>query len=102
MPVKTELTVEDVQNLSSIAQIKLAADETESLQKDLNNILVSVNEIAEYADADVVPTVRPHTQINNTRPDEARDVLSEEEALQNAPEAEEGMFKVASILGGEQ
>jgi aspartyl-tRNA(Asn)/glutamyl-tRNA(Gln) amidotransferase subunit C len=36
------------------------------------------------------------------RRDEIADVLTGEQALENAPEAAEGMFKVSSILGEEQ
>ncbi|MBN9612499.1 MAG: aspartyl/glutamyl-tRNA amidotransferase subunit C, partial [Actinobacteria bacterium] len=39
---------------------------------------------------------------NVTRPDEIADVLTREQALANAPEAADGMFRVSSILGEEQ
>jgi len=50
-----------------------------------------------------VPATSHPIPINNVmRPDEVADVLTREQALSNAPEAADGMFRVSSILGEEQ
>ena len=47
-------------------------------------------------------TSHPVALNNVTRPDEVRDVLTQEQALQNAPEQHDGKFQVTAILGEEQ
>lgn len=97
-----KLSAEDVRSLAQTAQIALTDQEVASLEEELNAILTGVAHLSDLAELDIPATVRPFGLTNVTRKDEAKDVLTRDEALQNAPEAEEGMFKVSSILGGEQ
>lgn len=97
-----KLSEEDVRALAATAQIELTPPEVTSLKAELNDILAGVEPLVEIAKSEVTQTVRPFALTNITRNDVARDVLTREEALQNAPEVADGMFKVSSILGGEQ
>jgi len=97
-----EITVETVQHLAGLARIALTDSELELLTNDLGSILVNVAKVAEVAGDDVPATSHPIPLSNVTRPDEVSDVLTRDEALQNAPETADGMFKVSSILGEEQ
>lgn len=97
-----KLSEEDVRALAASAQIELTPTEVTSLQTELSEILAGVQPLVEIAKSEVAPTVRPFALTNITRNDVARDVLTREESLQNAPESADGMFKVSSILGGEQ
>lgn len=97
-----EITVETVQHLAGLARIALTDSELALLTSDLGSILVNVAKVAEVAGDDVPATSHPIPLSNVTRPDEVSDVLTRDEALQNAPETADGMFKVSSILGEEQ
>lgn len=97
-----EITHDRVRNLGKTAQIALTDEEVSVLQTELSAIAAQVDSLSKIAELDITPTVRPFARTNVLRKDEAKDVLTREEALQNAPEAEAGMFKVSSILGGEQ
>lgn len=97
-----EITVETVQHLAGLSRIALTDGELESLTRELDSILHSIAKVGEVAGADVPPTSHPIPITNVMRPDVIADVLTIDEALQNAPDAADGMFRVSAILGEEQ
>ncbi|CAG7601714.1 Asp-tRNA(Asn)/Glu-tRNA(Gln) amidotransferase subunit GatC [Leucobacter soli] len=98
----SEITVETVQHLAGLARIALTDAEVDSLTSELGSILTSIAKVSEVAGDDVPATSHPIPITNVTRPDEIADVLTLDQALANAPEAADGMFRVSSILGEEQ
>ncbi|MBP1325441.1 aspartyl-tRNA(Asn)/glutamyl-tRNA(Gln) amidotransferase subunit C [Leucobacter exalbidus] len=98
----SEITVEAVQHLAGLARIALTDTEVASLTSDLGSILTNIAKVSEVAGADVPATSHPIPLNNVTRADVIADQLTREEALANAPEEFDGMFRVSSILGEEQ
>ncbi len=96
------ITVETVQHLAGLARIALTDAEIDSLTSELGSILTNIAKVSEVATDDVPATSHPIPINNVTRPDAIADVLTREQALANAPEAADGMFRVSSILGEEQ
>ncbi|MBL3686760.1 Asp-tRNA(Asn)/Glu-tRNA(Gln) amidotransferase subunit GatC [Leucobacter zeae] len=97
-----EITAETVQHLAGLARIALTDAEIDSLTSELDSILANIAKVSEVAGPDVPATSHPIPLSNVTRPDEVTDVLTREQALANAPETADGMFRVSSILGEEQ
>lgn len=97
-----EITVDTVRHLAGLARIALTEAELTSLTSELDSILHNIAKVGEVAGDDVPATSHPIPINNVTRPDEVADVLTREQALANAPEAADGMFRVSSILGEEQ
>lgn len=97
-----EITVDTVKHLAGLARIALTDAELASLTDELDSILHNVAKVGEVAGDDVPATSHPIPIENVTRPDEVADVLTVEQALANAPDAADGMFRVSSILGEEQ
>ncbi len=97
-----EITAQTVQHLADLARIALSDDEIARLTSDLDSILHHIAKVSEVAGDDVPATSHPIPINNVTRPDEVADVLTLEQALSNAPDAADGMFRVSSILGEEQ
>lgn len=93
------LTVETVQHFAGIAQIDLTEEEARTLAEDLSVVLANVSAVSEIHDEQIPQTSRPIPISNMTRPDEVADQLTQEQALQNAPDTQDGMFRVGSILG---
>ncbi|MEV8337495.1 Asp-tRNA(Asn)/Glu-tRNA(Gln) amidotransferase subunit GatC [Leucobacter sp. NPDC077196] len=98
----TEITADTVAHLAGLARIALTPDEVEALTSDLDSILTHIAKVGEVTTPDVPATSHPLPLNNVTRPDVVSDVLTQEEALANAPETTDGMFRVSSILGEEQ
>ncbi len=85
---ETPVDAEEVRHVAELARVDLDDDEVESFAEQFGDIL-------EYFDAlDEVPEVDAEADLVNVmRPDEERECLSQEEALANAPETEDGFFK---------
>jgi aspartyl-tRNA(Asn)/glutamyl-tRNA(Gln) amidotransferase subunit C len=79
---------EEVRHVASLARVDLDDDEVELFAEQFADIL-------DYFDAlDEVPEVAHEGELDNVmRPDEVSEGLTQEEALQNAPETEDGFFK---------
>ena len=97
-----EITVETVKHLAGLSRIALTDAEIDSLTSELDSILHHIAKVSEVASSDVAPTSHPVPINNVTRPDVIADVLTPEEALRNAPDSADHMFRVSSILGEEQ
>ena len=98
----SEITLDTVRHLAGLSRIALTDEELTSLTSELESILHSIAKVSEVARDDVPATSHPIPLSNVWRPDEISDVLTQDEALANAPEAADGMFRVSSILGEEQ
>ena len=78
---------EEVRHVASLARVDLEEAEVERFAAQFADIL-------EYFEAlEEVPDVDADAELANVmRPDEAREGLTQEEALRNAPETEDGYF----------
>ena len=88
----------DIDHVALLARLELSPDEKERLSSELGLILEHAAKVGEVATADVEPTASAIPRANVLRPDEPRPSLPTEAALSNAPEAEEGRFKVPRIV----
>ena len=85
---------DEVLHVARLARLALTADEVERLTGELDAILDAVGIVSELDLADVPPTSHPLDLVNVWDEDESHDSLSLADALANAPEAEDGMFRV--------
>ena len=83
---------EDVRHVAALARISLSADDVDEFTDQFTDIL-------EYFETlDTVPNVDHDAPLTNVmRPDEVRDSLETTEALENAPETEDGYFKGPNV-----
>jgi aspartyl-tRNA(Asn)/glutamyl-tRNA(Gln) amidotransferase subunit C len=78
----------EVRHVAELARLGLDDDEVEEFAAQFADIL------AYFEALDEVPEVEREADLTNVmRPDEVRDGLTQEEALRNAPETEDGRFK---------
>lgn len=85
-----------------LARIQLSDGEVERLTGQLDAIVDNIAKVSEVATPDVVATSHPIPLQNVYRPDVVGDTLTQAQALQNAPDAADGRFRVTAILGEEQ
>ena len=88
------ITREDVLHVAALARLDLTEEEIERLGGQLNAILEAVGKVAELDLEDVPPTSHPLDLANVWAEDDPRPSLTVDEALANAPEAEDGFFRV--------
>lgn len=95
------ITPEDVDHVAALARLDLTADERARLVVDLGAVLDHAADVAALDTAGVPPTAHPLPLRNVLRPDVPRPGVDRDEVLAMAPQAEDGRFRVPSILGEE-
>jgi aspartyl-tRNA(Asn)/glutamyl-tRNA(Gln) amidotransferase subunit C len=84
----------EVVHVARLARLALTEEELDRFAGQLDAILEAVGKVAELDLSDVEPTLHPLALAIVWAEDEPRPCLSAEEALANAPEAEDGAFRV--------
>ena len=88
------ITRDEVLHVAKLAQLALTEDEITQLTDELGKILEAVGIVAELELADVQPTSHPLDLVNVWDEDVPRASLPLEDVLANAPEAQNGLFRV--------
>ena len=92
------LTREEVEHIGQLARLGLTEEEVAKFQEQLSEILTHFDALQELDTEGVPPTPYPLPLDSVMRNDEAKDSLSQEDVLANAPLAEDGTFRVRAIL----
>lgn len=95
----SQISRDDVAHLARLARLALTDDELDNFSGQLGAILEHVGRIQSVDVTGVAATDNPLKDVNVTRPDTAVRSLSQQEALAEAPRAEQGRFAVPQILG---
>ena len=85
---------DEVVHVARLARLALTEEELDRFAGQLDAILEAVGKVAELDLSGVEPTQHPLALSNVWAEDEPRPCLSVDEALANAPEAENGAFRV--------
>jgi aspartyl-tRNA(Asn)/glutamyl-tRNA(Gln) amidotransferase subunit C len=88
------ITRDEVLHVAGLAWLALTDEEIERLTEELGKILDAVGVVSELDLADVEPTSHPLDLVNVWNDDVARDSLPLEDVFANAPEIEDGFFRV--------
>lgn len=92
------LTRKDVEHIAELAKLKLTDEEIERYGKQLSAILDYFEELKQL-DTDEIPATASVLPLTNVmREDEPRQTLTRDEILANAPDQENGQFRVKAIL----
>ena len=92
-----EIGREDVLHVAKLARLELSDDEVERFREQLSAILEAVGTVSELDLSGVEPTAHPLDVVNVWGEDEPRPCLSREQALENAPDPEDGYFGVPPL-----
>jgi aspartyl-tRNA(Asn)/glutamyl-tRNA(Gln) amidotransferase subunit C len=92
------LTTEQVAHVAHLARLRLAPEELETMRAQLSAILDHFEMLQELDVRDVPPTAQVTDMLNMLREDALRPSLTPEQALQNAPDQQDGMFRVRALF----
>ncbi|MDT8900228.1 Asp-tRNA(Asn)/Glu-tRNA(Gln) amidotransferase subunit GatC [Anaeroselena agilis] len=95
-----KITRKDVEHVALLSRLELGENDVEKFTGQLNAILDYIDVLNKVDTSGVEPTAHVLPLKNVMRADEARPSLPRELALANAPEQEDGYFKVPKILEG--
>jgi aspartyl-tRNA(Asn)/glutamyl-tRNA(Gln) amidotransferase subunit C len=88
----------DIDHVARLARVALTDEEKSQLREQLSLILEHAAKVGEVAADDVPPTAYAIPRANVYREDTPEPSLPQGEALSNAPEQEDGRFKVVRIV----
>lgn len=91
---------EDVLHVALLARLEIPEDAMETVTEQFNSILEYVDVLSKVNTEDIEPTAHVLPLKNVMRPDVTQVSLARELALANAPEAEDGYFRVPKIMEG--
>lgn len=91
------ITIKDVEHVAKLARLELTEDEKQKFTKQLGDILKYVEQMNEVDTTGVKPMAHAFDFVNVMREDKVVHEQTKEELMQNAPEEENGFFKVPKI-----
>ncbi|SDX44061.1 Asp-tRNA(Asn)/Glu-tRNA(Gln) amidotransferase subunit GatC [Paenibacillus sp. CF384] len=92
------ITIKDVEHVANLARLELSEQEKEQFTGQLNAILKYAEKLDELQTDGVEPTSHVLPVHNVMRDDVTRESVTNETALRNAPDDEDGQFKVPAVL----
>jgi aspartyl-tRNA(Asn)/glutamyl-tRNA(Gln) amidotransferase subunit C len=97
--VPDRISAADVAHVATLARLALTNAELERYTSQLADVLGHFADIDALALDRVEPMTQPYPLVNVLRPDIVGDCLDRDEVLAQAPDAEDGRFRVPPILG---
>ncbi|MEX1010761.1 MAG: Asp-tRNA(Asn)/Glu-tRNA(Gln) amidotransferase subunit GatC [Balneolaceae bacterium] len=92
------VTSDDVRYVANLARLQLDDKEVESLKGDMNRVLEYMETLNELDTEGVEPLEHVAEAEPRFRKDLAREPVSHEEALKNAPDADSDYFRVPRVI----
>lgn len=93
-----KITRQDAAHVAELARLRFKDDELEAMTSQLNSILESFDRLQSVNTAGIAPSTHAVDMSNALREDEVFPSLAPAAVLANAPDAEEGCFKVPRII----
>ena len=93
------ITIKDVEHVAKLARLELTEDEKELYTKQLGDVLQYVNQMNEVDTSNIEPMTQVVDFVNVMREDKVVYEQTKEELMKNAPDEEDGFFKVPKIGG---
>ncbi|MEE9537850.1 MAG: Asp-tRNA(Asn)/Glu-tRNA(Gln) amidotransferase subunit GatC [candidate division NC10 bacterium] len=93
-----KISYEEVEHVARLARLALSEEERERMRAQLDAILTYIDKLNELDTSQVEPTSHVIPMTNVFREDKVRPSLSQEQALANAPDRQEALFRVPRIL----
>lgn len=93
-----EVNDELIDNLSNLARLEFSAAEKEEIRKDLQRMILFVEQLGELDTAGVEPLLHMSPETNILREDIPGGSVSRGTALANAPDTDGTYFKVPKVI----
>ena len=91
------ITIKDVEHVAKLARLELTEEEKELYPKQLGDVLKYVDQMNVVDSSNVKPMCQVIDFVNVMREDEVHYEQTKKELMANAPEEENGFFKVPKI-----
>lgn len=92
------VTLKDVKHIAELARLEFDEKELEAFTSEMNSILEYVEKLDELDTEHVEPLSHPVEMTNTWREDELKKSYPTDEALKNAPYADDKHFHVPKVI----
>ncbi|MDQ4149154.1 MAG: Asp-tRNA(Asn)/Glu-tRNA(Gln) amidotransferase subunit GatC [Actinomycetota bacterium] len=92
------ITRAEVEHVANLARLALSEEELAMFEEQLSRILDHAARVTALDTEGIEPTAHAIPLVNVFRPDEIVPPLPRTEALRNAPDVEDGYFRIPKIL----
>ncbi|MEM9882901.1 MAG: Asp-tRNA(Asn)/Glu-tRNA(Gln) amidotransferase subunit GatC [Planctomycetota bacterium] len=99
-PAPPTVTPDDVRRVARLARLSLNEQQVEAFADQLGAVLAYFGQLDGMDVAGVEPLFHPSDHHSVTRPDEPGEPLDPSAALANAPQRQDGFFRVPKVLDG--
>ena len=93
-----KITNKLIQDIAALAKLEFDEKSREKMKEDLEKIIRFIDKLSEIDTDGVEPLIYLSEEVNVLREDEIKGVISQVDALKNAPEKDSDYFKVPTIL----
>lgn len=93
-----EITNKLIQDIAALAKLEFDEQSAKQMKADLEKIIGFVDKLNEIDTEGIEPLIYLSGEVNVLREDEVKAVISQVEALKNAPEKDSDYFKVPTVL----
>ena len=93
-----EITNKLIQDIAALAKLEFDEQSAKQMKADLEKIICFVDKLNEIDTEGIEPLIYLSGEVNVLREDEVKAVISQVEALKNAPEKDSDYFKVPTVL----
>ncbi|KJE27520.1 Asp-tRNA(Asn)/Glu-tRNA(Gln) amidotransferase subunit GatC [Geobacillus thermoleovorans] len=94
----SRISIEQVKHVADLARLAITDEEAEMFTKQLDAIITFAEQLNELDTENVPPTSHVLDMRNVMREDVPEPGLPREEVLKNAPDQQDGQFRVPAIL----
>lgn len=88
----------EIDHVALLARLKLDENEKELFSRQVGDVIEYIDKLNELDTDGIEPTAHVFPIKNVFREDELKDSLPRNKALQNAPEKEDGFYRVPKII----
>ncbi len=93
-----EISEERVRHVALLSRLELTDDEVSRFSSELTGVIHHINKLEELNLTDIEPTSHPMPLTDVVRQDVVEPSLSNGASVANAPEEQDGCFKVPQII----
>ncbi|WP_079478671.1 Asp-tRNA(Asn)/Glu-tRNA(Gln) amidotransferase subunit GatC [Halobacillus salinus] len=94
----SRISKEEVKHVANLARLAVTEEEADTFTKQLDDIITYAEQLNELDTTGVEPTTHVLDLKNVMRKDEPKKWIEKEDAMKNAPDHQDGQFKVPSVL----
>lgn len=93
-----KIDIKTVEEVAHLARLEFTEEGKVDILNDMNRMLAFVDKLNEMDTDGVEPLIYMTDEINVMREDEAKETLTQKEALKNAPKKDSDYFKVPKVI----